>query len=189
MQLKGDYSFEIYHIAKQFEGLGKTDVPLSDLKENLAVPSSYHDLSNLKKRVLEPSCEEISKNTDINLSYETVKRGRSVIAIRFIIKNKVEPSERQKTTEGAGNKDPNTPDLFTNLTPLEINLYAKKLVHDSDFASNHILICADYVFAYDHAPEMREWLRDNTPGAVWTGMIIEFKTEQDMVLFLLRWLS
>ncbi len=51
----------------------------------------------------------------------------------------------------------------------------------------HILICADYVFAHDHAPEMREWLRDNTPGAVWTGMVIEFKTEQDMVLFLLRW--
>lgn len=147
LQLKGDYSFEIYHIAKQFEGLGKTDVPLSDLKENLAVPSSYHDLSNLKKRVLEPSCEEISKNTDINLSYETVKRGRSVIAIRFIIKNKVEPSERQKTTKGAGNKDPNTPDLFTNLTPLEINLYAKKLVHDSDFASNHIEPGEDYAQA------------------------------------------
>lgn len=33
LQLKGDYSFEIYHIAKQFEGLGKTDVPLSDLKK------------------------------------------------------------------------------------------------------------------------------------------------------------
>ena len=32
LKLKGDYAFEIYHIAKQSEGLGKTDIQLDDLK-------------------------------------------------------------------------------------------------------------------------------------------------------------
>ena len=137
LKLKGDYSFEIYHIAKQSEGLGKTDVPLNDLKKNLDVPDSYHDLSNFKKRVLEPACDEISQNTDITLSYETVKRGRSVVAIRFIIKNKTD--NKSKVNRAKGDlKDPNTPDLFTKLTPLEVNLYAKKLANDPEFGSKHI---------------------------------------------------
>ncbi len=136
LKLRGDYSFEIYHIAKKNEGLGKTDVSLEDLKKNLDVPNSYDDLSNLKKRVLDTSCEEISKNTDINLSYETVKRGRSVVAIRFIIKNKTEL--KSKNREKGNIKDPNTPDLFTQLTPLEVNLYAKKLANDPEFGSKHI---------------------------------------------------
>lgn len=136
LKLKGDYAFEIYHIAKQSEGLGKTDIPLDDLKTNLSVPKSYHDLSNLKKRVLDPSCDEISKNTDINLSYETVKRGRSVVAIRFIIENKTPKKKEGK--KGLGNqKDPNTPDLFTQLTPLELNMFAKKLSKDGLFGSQH----------------------------------------------------
>lgn len=119
LKLKGDYSFEIYHIAKQSEGLGKTDVPLNDLKKNLDVPDSYHDLSNFKKRVLEPACDEISQNTDITLSYETVKRGRSVVAIRFIIKKKSEP----KLVETKG-RDKNTIDMFCNLSDSQINKYS-----------------------------------------------------------------
>lgn len=137
LKLKGDYSFEIYHIAKQSEGLGKTDVPLNDLKKNLDVPDSYNDLSNFKKRVLEPACDEISQNTDITLSYETVKRGRSVVAIRFIIKNKTDPKSKVNRAK-VDLKDPNTPDLFTKLTPLEVNLYAKKLANDPEFGSKHI---------------------------------------------------
>lgn len=131
LKLKGDYAFEIYHIAKQHEGLGKIDVPLADLKNNLDVPKSYQDLSNFKKRVLDPSCDEISKNTDIKVNYETVKRGRSVIAIRFNIESKI-----TKKVEPVNKKlDPNTPDLFTKLTPIEINVFAKALSLDSEFGS------------------------------------------------------
>lgn len=120
LKLKGDYSFEIYHIAKQSEGLGKTDVPLKDLKKNLDVPDSYHDLSNFKKRVLEPACDEISQNTDITLSYETVKRGRSVVAIRFTIKKK---KSEPKLVETKG-RDKNTIDMFCNLSDSQINKYS-----------------------------------------------------------------
>lgn len=137
LKLKGDYAFEIYHIAKQNEGLGKTDIPLEDLKANLDVPKSYHDLSNLKKRVLDPSCDEISKNTDIKLSYKTVKRGRSVVAIRFIIENKTPKKKAAAKVRQNNQQDPNTPDLFTKLTPLELNMFAKKLAVDVQFGSKY----------------------------------------------------
>jgi plasmid replication initiation protein len=138
LKLKGDYAFEIYHIAKQSEGLGKTDIRLDDLRVNLDVPKSYHDLSNFKKRVLDPSCDEISKNTDIKLTYETVKRGRAVIAIRFLIKNKTAQKQSKNIGSKVSSQDPNTPDLFTQLTPFEVNLLAKKLSRDDAFGSKYI---------------------------------------------------
>jgi plasmid replication initiation protein len=134
LKLKGDYAFEIYHIAKQNEGLGKTDVGLEQLKVNLDVPKSYHDLSNLKKRVLDPSCEEITKNTDINLSYETVKRGRSVIAIRFIIENK---KPKKNNTIKNNSKDENIPIPSPKLTQMDVNILAKKLSKDMEFGSKY----------------------------------------------------
>ena len=134
LKLKGDYAFEIYHIAKQNEGLGKTDVGLEQLKVNLDVPKSYHDLSNLKKRVLDPSCEEITKNTDINLSYETVKRGRSVIAIRFIIENK---KPKKNNTIKNNSKNENIPIQPPKLTQIDVNILAKKLSKDMEFGSKY----------------------------------------------------
>lgn len=142
LKLKGDYAFEIYHIAKQFEGLEKADIPIDDLKTKLDVPKSYHDLSNFKKRVLDPSCSEISNNTDLNLTYETVKRGRSVIAIRFIIKNKSAKKIVKKTISKDGFQDKNTSQHDVNklrkLSPSQINMIAKKLSLDSEFGSVHI---------------------------------------------------
>jgi len=138
LKLKGDYAFEIYHIAKQFEGLKKIDIPLDDLRENLGVPKSYDDLSNFKKRVLNPSCKEIIKNTDIELNYETVKRGRSVIAIRFLIKSK----ELKKDIKKVGldnSKKLSSPDLF-KLTPLEVNMFAKLLPKDTEFGSKYGMV-------------------------------------------------
>ena len=134
LKLKGDYAFEIYHIAKQNEGLGKTDLVLEQLKVNLDVPKSYHDLSNLKKRVLDPSCEEITKNTDINLSYETVKRGRSVIAIRFIIENK---KPKKNNTIKNNSKNENIPIQPPKLTQIDVNILAKKLSKDMEFGSKY----------------------------------------------------
>ena len=128
LNLKGDYAFEIYHIAKQSEGLGKADILLENLKENLELPKSYHDLSNLKKRVLDPSCKEITQNTDLNLTYETMKRGRTVIGIRFLIENKT-PKE-----SNVGNKQH---DSCTRLTKLQVVTYAKKLANDADFGSKY----------------------------------------------------
>lgn len=134
LKLKGDYAFEIYHIAKQSEGLGKADILLENLRENLALPKSYHDLSNLKKRVLDPSCKEITQNTDLNLKYETVKRGRAVIAIRFLIENKI-PKESNIGKKHKIEKKQH--DSYTRLTEPQIVTYAKKLAEDADFGSKY----------------------------------------------------
>lgn len=47
--------------------------------------SSFHDF---RKRVLDPSVADIAENTDIDISYEQITRGRAVYAIRFSYKSR-----------------------------------------------------------------------------------------------------
>ena len=68
--------------------MGGFQISLDELFQQLGLPESYQDLSNLKKRVIKPSLDEITANTDIDLSYENVKRGRSVVGFKFTVKKK-----------------------------------------------------------------------------------------------------
>lgn len=133
LSLKKDYSFDMYHLAKKHQAMGQFEMSLEYLKNELGLPESYQDLSNLKKRVLKPSLDEISANTDINLSYENVKKGRSVVGFRFTVREKPKPKTIEIT------RDQNTIDMFCNLTDSQIKTYSSILskVHSiSDLAGN-----------------------------------------------------
>ena len=133
LKLKKDYSFDIYHLAKKYQAIGQFEMSLEHLKQELGLPDSYQDLSNLKKRVIAPSLEEITASTDINLTYENVKSGRSVVGFRFKVKEKPKP----KLVETG--KDPKTIDMFCKLSDSQISAYSSILskVHSiSDLAGN-----------------------------------------------------
>ncbi|WP_213014905.1 replication initiation protein [Acinetobacter pollinis] len=133
LKLKKDYSFDIYHLAKKHQTMGQFEISLEHLKNELGLPPSYDKLCNLKDRVIKPSLNEITANTDINLSYENVKKGRSVVGFRFIVKEKPKPKNIEIT------RDQNTIDMFCNLTDNQIKTYSSILskVHSiSDLAGN-----------------------------------------------------
>ena len=121
LRLKKDYSLDFYHLAKKHQAMGGFQITLDDLFEQLGLPESYQDLSNLKKRVIKPSLDEITANTDIDLAYENVKRGRSVVGFKFTVKEKPKP----KAIETG--RDPNTPDLFHKMTESQLDTFSSKL--------------------------------------------------------------
>lgn len=94
LKLKKDYSLELYHLAKKHYGINHRkevkffEIKLDDFISLLQVPKSYNNLSNLKKRVVKPSLDEINEKTDITITYENIKKGRSVIGFRFFITTK-----------------------------------------------------------------------------------------------------
>jgi hypothetical protein len=49
------------------------------------------------------------------------------------------------------------------------------------------VIVADYKFYLDNEKEIAEWACQCTPGWALTGMVLEFKNEQDRLAFILRW--
>ena len=133
LRLKKDYSLDFYHLAKKHQAMGGFQISLDELFEQLGLPESYQDLSNLKKRVIKPSLDEITTNTDINLSYENIKRGRSVVGFRFTVREK--PKPKLITSE----RDSKTIDMFCNLSDNQIKTYSAILskVHSiSDLADN-----------------------------------------------------
>lgn len=133
LNLKKDYSFDIYHLAKKYQAMGQFIMSLEDLNQELGLPTSYQDLSNLKKRVIVPSLTEITTSTDIDLCYENVKQGRSVVGFKFTVKEKPKPNVIET------GRDPNTLDMFCKMSDSQISTYSSILskVHSiSNLAGN-----------------------------------------------------
>ena len=49
LRLKKDYSLDFYHLAKKHQTMGGFQISLDELFQQLGLPESYQDLSNLKK--------------------------------------------------------------------------------------------------------------------------------------------
>ena len=133
LRLKKDYSLDFYHLAKKHQTMGGFQISLDQLFEQLGLPESYKTrMNNLKSRVIEPSLDEITANTDIELSYENIKRGRSVVGFKFTVREKPKP----KVIETA--RDQKTIDMFCNLSDAQISKYStilSKLSELSDLSN------------------------------------------------------
>ena len=121
LSLKKDYSFDLYHLAKKHQAMGQFEMSLEHIKNELGLPKSYDKLCNLKDRVLKPSLDEITTNTDIDLSYENIKKGRSVVGFKFTVKEKPKPKQIAPV------RDQKTIDMFCNLSDAQINKYSSIL--------------------------------------------------------------
>ncbi|MEH0152918.1 replication initiation protein [Limibacter armeniacum] len=90
-KLRSDFAIRIYELLSQ--GLGKyphRDFSLDELKGKLGIMgvTSYENFANLKRRVLEPACKEITEKSDIEASWKVLKKsGRKVTHVRFFMKD------------------------------------------------------------------------------------------------------
>ena len=121
LTLKKDYSFDIYHLAKKHQAMGSFQISLDELFKQLGLPESYRRIGNLKDRVINPSLDEISTNTDIELTYENIKKGRSVVGFKFTVREKSKPKLI------APERDLKTIDMFCNLSDGQITMYSSIL--------------------------------------------------------------
>lgn len=128
LRLKKDYSLDFYHLAKKHQTMGSFQISLDELFEQLGLPESYRRIGNLKDRVIKPSLDEITSNTDIDLNYENIKRGRSVVGFKFTVREKPKP----KVIETK--RDKNTIDMFCNLTDAQVQKYSSILSKVSDIS-------------------------------------------------------
>ena len=107
LSLKLTYSIDLYHLAKKYQGMGGFTMSLDDYRKELGTPKSYARINNLKDNAVDAPINEINENTDINLSYENIKRGRQVVGFKFTVKNKLKPKQVSDLK-----RDPHTADMF-----------------------------------------------------------------------------
>lgn len=86
--LRSKHSIRLYEIFKSHLWLHKWKVSLEEFKEILSLSDKYDDYRNLRRKVIDPSVKEISKYTDISITYEPIKTGKFVTDLIFSIEEK-----------------------------------------------------------------------------------------------------
>jgi plasmid replication initiation protein len=100
---KSTYSIRFYEFCvmrlKQNEGKPtQFFLTIQELKERLEIEKKYKLYSDLKRRVILKSFEEINAFSDLSARYEEIKKGRSVHQLKIIVKyKKWEKKEKQYT--------------------------------------------------------------------------------------------
>ena len=121
-QLTGKYAIRLYELLIAWREVGKVpQIELSEFRAKLGVEDNeYKAMNHFKSRVLEPSIKQINQHTDITVSYEQHKRGRTITGFSFRFKQKSQPKIEVK-------RDPNTPDFFVKMTDAQRHLFANKM--------------------------------------------------------------
>ncbi len=90
LAMKSAFSVRIYELMKSYEYQKNKIYDLEELKQLLGVENvkSYKEFAPFRQKVLEVAEREINELTDINISYETIKKGTKVVKINFSIKLK-----------------------------------------------------------------------------------------------------
>lgn len=107
LSLSTPFSIRIYELSKQYEKIGKRIMTVDEFRAFLKIEDKYPNHYHLRTKIIEPSISHINENTDINLTYSEIKRGRKVIKIQFDIlsKEKAVVDEVYKTLKALGVKE------------------------------------------------------------------------------------
>lgn len=133
--LKSTYSVRLYELLVQWLTAKKT--PVFEFEQfrgqlGLAV-NEYEKMSDFKRRVLDLAVKEINDKTDLKISYEQVKKGRTIVGFKFTVHEKLKP---KTVSSSSTTRDQNTPDLFHTMTDKQIVFFASKLSTDSSFTKH-----------------------------------------------------
>lgn len=135
--LSSTYALRIFELLMQWSSVGKTPtIKIEKLRSCLGVEEhQYKLMSDFKKRVLDHAVKEINEHTNITVSYDQQKDGRTITG--FVFKFKVKPKPKalvESKSESKRNAD--TPDIFHNMTDSQIATFSSKLANLPELGSN-----------------------------------------------------
>lgn len=84
----GTYSIRLYELCKKLQGMKNTEVGIEEIRRMLMLGDKYKEFKVLNRRVLTPSIAEINEKSDLLVSIEFIKGGRSVKGLKFTISSK-----------------------------------------------------------------------------------------------------
>ena len=124
--LTSKYATRLYELLIAWREVGKVpQIEIGEFRNRLGLlDDEYTAMHNFKKRVLEPSIQQIIEHTYINVTYEQHKKGRLISGFSFRLKQKQQPKIEKPVDP---KRDPNTPDFFIPMTDAQRHLFAHKL--------------------------------------------------------------
>ena len=90
--LKSYYSKRLYELAMQ-DKPNYREMPLisiNELRKILGIENKYKVFAELKRSIIDKAVNDINKNTDIEIDYVFIKKGKEIVKIKFSYKFKSE---------------------------------------------------------------------------------------------------
>lgn len=117
--LNSPYSVRLYELLTQWRAAKQIPTfEIQTLREQLGVePEEYTRMYDFKKRVLDAAQKEVSKKTDLNVTYTQVKRGKEIVGFDFVIEAKKEDKPIKDVQEVK----------LIKMTDKQISVYSKRL--------------------------------------------------------------
>lgn len=84
LPMKSSYSFRIYELLKSYAFTKHHTFDIDDLKSKL-MATKYVNFKDFRRYILEVATKEINLYTDLEISWEPIKKGKKVIQVEFTI--------------------------------------------------------------------------------------------------------
>ena len=85
-ELQSGHSIRLYELLMKFNSTGERIIYLDDFKSVLGLGGKYSQFKILNRDVIKPAINELNQRSDLIIKYETIKKGRAVIALGFEFK-------------------------------------------------------------------------------------------------------
>jgi plasmid replication initiation protein len=130
--LDSNYAIRLYELLIKWRGVGKTPkISLEDLRRKLGIAEkSYSTMSNFKKNVLDLAKDQINEHTDITLSYEAYREGRSIAGFEFNFDHKALPKKPKDFVNPVTLIE--SKKTYNSMTMTQIEDYSNRLSLQSD---------------------------------------------------------
>ncbi len=93
--LRSTHSVRLYELLMRHfdkdKGIGfRRFANLEDFRFLMDIAGKYDEYKNLRKRVIDPAVKELCTHTNLEVNYESLKRGRRITGLEFSMKQKIE---------------------------------------------------------------------------------------------------
>ena len=123
--LQSRYAMRLYECLIRFKASKLLNITLDELRFRFGLlDTEYKAMGDFKKRVLDMAVKDINDNTDITVSYDQHKQGRTIIGFTFKFKQKAKVKIAKMEQD---KRDPNTLDMFVPMTDNQRFAFAKKI--------------------------------------------------------------
>ncbi|MHA3081571.1 replication initiation protein RepM [Acinetobacter sp. ANC 5502] len=122
-QLSSRYAIRLYELLIAWRSTGQTPIfELSQFRNQLGISDDeYKRMELFKRRVLDVAVSQVNELTDITVSYNQHKKGRTITGFSFSFKQKKERQKPEPKSKIISDK--------------QLDLFANKLAHDDAFSS------------------------------------------------------
>lgn len=73
----------LYELLSQYRIIGERTMTVEDIRHRFQLEDKYPLVGDLRRRVIAPAVKAVDEKTSVNVLYEAIKEGRSIVAFRF----------------------------------------------------------------------------------------------------------